>query len=230
MCILACTACTTRNAACVSSPSNAACIAPRLAKVWWASVGELNLLTVGSHSLWRERSPPPEELTSAAGSARLSAFLAAGGAHPRSAALVRVLRPRAAGGAWPRGRRHSPAAQPSSHARLAPSRRRSMAVQLLDATRGACTRAAGRAASHAGGVRLRTTRRGRRCWLARGGTSPRRSSSSISSRSSPRCLPSELLPCCSSPAHCRSSPTRRWLPWNSIPPCVTWIRVEQTSI
>jgi hypothetical protein len=91
MCILACTACTIRNAACVSSPSNAACIAPRLAKIWWASVGELNLLTVGSHSLWRECSPPPEELTSAAGSARLSALLAAGGAHPRSAALARVL-------------------------------------------------------------------------------------------------------------------------------------------
>ena len=122
MCILACTACTTRNAACVSSPSNAACIAPRLAKVWWASVGELNLLTVGSHSLWRERSPPPEELTSAAGSARLSALLAAGGAHPRSAALVRVLRPRAAGGAWPRGRRSlatRPAALPCSTAELA---------------------------------------------------------------------------------------------------------------
>jgi len=122
---------------------------------------------------WRPRqisgcysSPPPEELTSAAGSARLSALLAAGGAHPRSAALARVLRPRAAGGAWPRGRRHSPAAQPSSHARLARSRRRSMAAQLLDATRGSCTRAAGRAASHAGGVSLRTTRRGRRCWLA----------------------------------------------------------------
>ncbi|KAG2548221.1 hypothetical protein PVAP13_9KG152285 [Panicum virgatum] len=179
-----------------------------------------------------------EGVLPAAGGAHQRGWLGAAVGTPcsrRSSSSVSGARPRAAA---PRGRRSlatRPAALPCSTAELARAAGSEPPTEH------------GRTASRRDQRRLHP--RGRPCCLARRRCSPphnstrpavlacerwhlaaRRSSSSISRRSSPRCLPSELLPCCSSPAHCRSSPTRRWLPWNSIPPCVTWIRVEQTSI